>query len=151
MWFLQPTAYTRPARRSVWCWQLRKYFALHASRMEFNTQNEEWISVLAIICIILPLCFVHKSWVIKVYDNNGKNPWFQTFAVFCMLYVFFWVIPRRLNFLCRRFGTLCLFHLYRQVGVHLPAYEDGTDRVFRNYPELHRRKHTTMGEMCYKM
>jgi len=31
-----------------------------------------------------------------------------------MLYAFFWVIPRRLNF------------------SHLPAYEDGTDRVFRN-------------------
>jgi hypothetical protein len=32
---------------------------------------------------------------------------------FCMqyvllsLYAFFWVIPRRLNFICRRFGTLC--------------------------------------------
>jgi len=37
--------------------------------------------------------------------------------MFCMLYVFFWVIPRRLNFICRRFGTLCLFHLHRQVGV----------------------------------
>ena len=24
-----------------------------------------------------------------------------------MLYAFFWVIPRRLNFECRRFGTLC--------------------------------------------
>jgi hypothetical protein len=33
-----------------------------------------------------------------------------------VLYVFFWVIPRRLNFICRRFGTLCLFHLPRQVG-----------------------------------
>jgi len=33
-----------------------------------------------------------------------------------MLYAFFWVIPRRLNFICRRFGTLCLFHLRRQVG-----------------------------------
>jgi hypothetical protein len=32
------------------------------------------------------------------------------------LYVFFWVIPRRLNFICRRFGTHCLFHLHRQVG-----------------------------------
>jgi len=30
---------------------------------------------------------------------------------------FFWVIPRRLNFICQRFGTLCLFHLHRQVGV----------------------------------
>ena len=41
-------------------------------------------------------------------------------------YVFFWVVPRRLNYMCRRFGTLYLFHLHR------PAYEDGTDRVFRN-------------------
>jgi len=24
-----------------------------------------------------------------------------------LLYAFFWVIPRRLNFICRRFGTLC--------------------------------------------
>jgi hypothetical protein len=34
-----------------------------------------------------------------------------------MLYYFFWVIPRRLNFIRQRFGTLCLFHLHRQVGV----------------------------------
>ena len=40
-----------------------------------------------------------------------------------MLYAFFWVIPRRLKFICRRFGTLCLFHLHRQVG----TYEDGTE------------------------
>jgi hypothetical protein len=26
-----------------------------------------------------------------------------------MLYVSFWVIPWRLIFICRRFGTLCLF------------------------------------------
>ena len=30
-------------------------------------------------------------------------------------YVFFWVVPRRLNYICRRFGTLYLFHLHRQV------------------------------------
>ena len=29
-----------------------------------------------------------------------------------MLCDFFWVIPRRLNFICRRFGTLYLFHLH---------------------------------------
>ena len=34
-----------------------------------------------------------------------------------MLCAFFWIIPQRLNFICRRFGTLCLFHLHRQVGV----------------------------------
>jgi hypothetical protein len=31
-----------------------------------------------------------------------------------MLYPFFWVIPRRLNFMCRRFGTPFLFHLNRR-------------------------------------
>ena len=34
-------------------------------------------------------------------------------TTFCLLYSFFWVIPRRLNFICRRFGTLCQFHLHR--------------------------------------
>jgi len=38
-----------------------------------------------------------------------------------MLYAFFWVIPRRLNFICRRFGTLCLFHLHRGIGVEWPC------------------------------
>jgi hypothetical protein len=30
-----------------------------------------------------------------------------------LLYIFFWVIPRRLNFICQCFGTLYLFHLHR--------------------------------------
>ena len=34
-----------------------------------------------------------------------------------MLRDFFWVIPRRLNYIYRRFGTHCLFHLRRQVGM----------------------------------
>jgi hypothetical protein len=38
-----------------------------------------------------------------------------------MLYILFWVIPWHLNFICWRFGTLCLFHFHRQVGVDLPA------------------------------
>ena len=50
-----------------------------------------------------------------------------------MLYAFFWVIPRRLYFIFRRFGTLCLFHLHRQVDMkdpsYLSTYEDGTDSV----------------------
>jgi hypothetical protein len=63
-----------------------------------------------------------------------------------MLHAFFWVIPRRLNFICRRFRTLCLFHLHRRIGVewHLSAYEDGTEysetsaykiQAAGNYPE----------------
>jgi hypothetical protein len=38
---------------------------------------------------------------------------FQTFALFWMLHSFFWMIPRCLNFMYRRFGIPCLFHLYR--------------------------------------
>ena len=35
------------------------------------------------------------------------------------LYAFFWVIPRHLKFICERhFGTLCLFHLHRRVGIN---------------------------------
>jgi hypothetical protein len=52
---------------------------------------------------------------------------FQTFLLFWMLYAFFWVIPRRLNFIYRRFRTLRLFHLHRRIGVELSAYEDGTE------------------------
>jgi hypothetical protein len=29
-----------------------------------------------------------------------------------LMYSSFWVIPRLLNFICRRFGTLCQFHLH---------------------------------------
>jgi hypothetical protein len=36
-----------------------------------------------------------------------------------MLYAFFWVILRHQNFICRRFGTLCLFHFHRRVPTHL--------------------------------
>ena len=67
-----------------------------------------------------------------------------------MLYAFFWVIPRRLKFICRRFGTLFLFHLHKQVGVHTPTCLWRWNRVFRNvgistsdFAKLPRRKHTT--------
>jgi hypothetical protein len=71
-----------------------------------------------------------------------------------VLYVFFWVIPRRLNFICRRFGTLWLFHLHRQVGVECshstPTHLWRWNRVFRNVGiynsnagVLPRRKYTT--------
>jgi len=92
-----------------------------------------------------------------IESKNNFNSWFQILAVFWMLYVFFWVIPWRLDFTCRRFGHR-VFHLHRQVGVewlglrnvgafssqaffplwiplhflnivilHLSAYEDGTE------------------------
>jgi len=71
-----------------------------------------------------------------------------------VLYIFFWVVPWRLNFICRRFGALCLFHLHRQVGTYLPmkmeqiecsetsAYKIQTPG---NYPE-ENIQHTEHGE-----
>ena len=61
----------------------------------------------------------------NIYHNimKAKYSWFQTFVVFWMLYSFFWVIPRRLNFMRRRFGTACLFQLNRLCR---------WNRVFRN-------------------
>ena len=40
-----------------------------------------------------------------------------------LLYSFFWVIPRHLNFMCRHFGTICPLHLHRSYGpfVWLPS------------------------------
>ena len=37
---------------------------------------------------------------------------YQIFAVFWMFCAFFWIVPRHLNFVCRCFGTPCLFHLH---------------------------------------
>jgi hypothetical protein len=38
-----------------------------------------------------------------------------------MPYAFFWAIPRRLQFICQRFATLC--------PIFRGTYEDGTDRI----------------------
>jgi hypothetical protein len=73
---------------------------------------------------------------------------------------FYWVIPRRLNFIFRRFGTRCptfiggVSRKAVQAGRILPAYttyEDGTDSLFRNVGKLNsdagkspKRKNTTL-------
>jgi hypothetical protein len=57
-----------------------------------------------------------------------------------MLYAFFWVIPRRLNFVCRRFGTPCLFHLRWWVGMKIEQTGCSETTIHKietpgNYPE----------------
>ena len=66
-----------------------------------------------------------------------------------------WVIPRRLNFICRRFGTLCSIFKGGVSRKNFPtytAYDDGTVRVFRNVGiwnsdggESPKSKNTTFG------
>jgi hypothetical protein len=93
------------------------------------------------ICLWLsyvrPLVFVNSIELAEFCAQSFGGMVVQRRIILLMLYAFFWAIPRRLEFICRCFGTLCLFHLHRQVGVssvylHLPTYEDGTNRVFRN-------------------
>jgi len=71
----------------------------------------------------------------KVYNCTQFHTAYDK-LIYNLLFPFFWVIPWRLNFICRRFGTHCIFHLHRRVGKknssYLPVYEDGPDRVFRN-------------------
>jgi hypothetical protein len=50
-----------------------------------------------------------------------------------MLYSFFWVIPESLNFICRRFGTLCSIFIggvskkNRKIPPTYTTYEDGKE------------------------
>jgi len=117
-----------------------------------------------------PACNAHAScchvWPAPLYNNyqiylkNSKilekvikhkiYSWFQTFALIRILYIFFWVFPRRQIVVGRRFGTLYQFHLQT---VH-PAFEDGTDTGFRNVcqkqfdaGEIPRRKYTVF--ICF--
>jgi hypothetical protein len=70
--------------------------------------------------------------------------------LYTLLYDFFWVIPRCLNFICH-FITHCSIFIDRQVCVewtssfhaHLPAYEDGTDSVPKRQHIKFRRRGIT--------
>jgi hypothetical protein len=92
------------------------------------TQTHSKTHIILHIDMYIRVC----KWVGLLDDVALFSKWLsQSQFVVC----FFWVIPRRLNSICWRFGTLCMFHLHRQVGVewlHLPACEDRTDRLFRN-------------------
>jgi len=66
-------------------------------------------------CVYVKLA-CHNAAIWRCSHIRGQHycyPSFHIFAVFWMLYSFFQVIPRRLNFMCRRFGLLWLFHLHR--------------------------------------
>ena len=54
------------------------------------------------------------SWYKCLYSPTDELIyWYQTFALFWMMNSFFWVIPRHLNFMFRRFGTLvCSINVY---------------------------------------
>ena len=59
---------------------------------------------------------------------------FQTFVVLWMLYSSFWVIPRPLNFTCRRFGTL------RSIFIGRLVYTTYGDRTQCSETSVHKIK-----------
>jgi len=65
---------------------------------------------------IADACFITTAVCrsIKMYPKYPLSPVNNDRST---LYAFFWVTPRRLKFICLRFGTLCLFHLHRQVDL----------------------------------
>jgi hypothetical protein len=83
---------------------------------------------------ILTLKFVQfsnriYSWILYASQNKNQSHcmkqdhWyfkeFQCYKSIKTLYAFLWVTRWRLNFICQRFGTLCLFHLRRPVGTSI--------------------------------
>jgi hypothetical protein len=57
----------------------------------------------------------HQASGLTVMNSMICDSWFQTSAMFWMLYAFLWVIPRRPNFICQRFGMLCPIFIGRWV------------------------------------
>ena len=91
--------------------------------------------------------FVIFSWCLAArVDSHWQSfEWatlirFQSFAAFWIYYVFFWVVPRRLNYICRRFGTLYLFHLHRHLLMKKEQIECSETSAYKtqtpgNYPK----------------
>jgi hypothetical protein len=74
--------------------------------------------------------------------SNRSITWFQTFAMFCMLYVFFGVIPQRLNLICRSFHYLwrcnkqsvpkCRYIKFRRQGITQKKTYNRSITAYRN-------------------
>ena len=62
-------------------------------------------------------CHIPEDLNVHLYCSENLRSLMTNMDTNClvMLYAFFRVIPCRLKFVCRRFRTLCLFRLHRQV------------------------------------
>jgi hypothetical protein len=72
--------------------------------------------------------------------NEVKESLFNcslTKPMLTLSHAFFWVIPRRLNFICRRFGTLFHLHTYAPINMEqsVPKRWNIKFRPRKNYPE----------------
>ena len=138
--------------KSDWLWVGRIKKKILEWATNFHKRFYRATCCLALDGLFSTTCFgLHRPLVnvMSVVSNCGTNTrvcsWFQTFAVSCMLYVFFWVIPLRLNFIYRRFGTLCLME--QTECSEKSAYKIQTPE---NYPEENIRQETVCSYMLLK-
>jgi hypothetical protein len=85
------------------------YYMLNQSYTLYVVQSKKILTTTTIIVIIIIIINSTKfNFVVRHIHFDFKLS--QCYE--CCIRSF-WVIPRRLNFICRRSGTLCLFHLSR--------------------------------------
>ena len=114
------------------------YCDFHQSSIIHTSWKSRWTETSIVLTSIrvVTSCTWPTIWVCEALGRGAVTrficSWFQTFSVFWMLYAFFWVIPRSLNFIFRRFGTLCMIHLHRQVGVEWIGFKKiwGREKVW---------------------
>ena len=64
-----------------------------------------WCTSSCLVCIPVLLFSRFRFCLLRFSYHRSKKK--SHFVTNLKLYSFFWVIPRHLNFMCRRFGTLC--------------------------------------------
>jgi hypothetical protein len=71
--------------------------------------SERGDNIIENVCIkfYLKLAIIFSFLLYFWYETEVVSQYFLISNFRRVLYVFFWVIPRRLSFICRRFGTLC--------------------------------------------
>jgi hypothetical protein len=74
------------------------------------------------------LCIFQKHGQHQQQNENSTI----NITVILLLYDFFCVIPRRLNFICQHFRTLCLFHLHRPMKMEQTECSEHWLIIFRH-------------------
>ena len=87
--------------------------------------------------------FLCAHWLILQFQTRDQFYLIlKNVTIFIYSMLFFWVIPLRLNFICRRFGTLCLFHHHRRIGMKDPPMKMEQSVSKRRHIKFRRRRIT---------
>jgi hypothetical protein len=113
--FLRATLYNEAVWQTAWPSSKQKLGVRWRSKITVSTQ---WVLIYT-YCVST----FHEAGYSSL-GGRRRNHGFLDFKLspcFVMLYVFFWVIPWRLNFICRRFGTLSVSYLQASRCTSLPV------------------------------